>query len=72
MLYDQYGRPVGYVSTIWLANELFYFLDVDSNIRIKNGKIQLLNETDNKWYTLKCRSIEGIANLYLPDVGESS
>lgn len=72
MLYDQFERPIGYVSTIWLKNETFYFLDNDSNVRIKNGKLQLKNETDGKWYTLNCRSIEGIANLYLSDNGETS
>lgn len=71
MLYDQYGRPVGYVSTIWLANEIFYFLDENTNFRIKNGRRQIKNETDGLWYTLRCRSVEGLPNLFLDDVGEA-
>jgi len=72
MLYDQFERPIGYVSTIWLANETLCFLDNDSNVRIKYGVIQLKNETDGKWYSLKCRNIEGIPNTFLDDVGETN
>lgn len=72
MLYDQYNRPIGCHSPIFLPDETVYFLDNDTNIRIKRGKFQLYNETNGKWYTLRCRSIEGIPNLFLNDIGDST
>lgn len=72
MLYDQFGFKVGYASATWLAGQTMRFLDTGSNIRVKYGILQVYNETDGKWYPLKCRSIEGIPNLYLGDIGETS
>lgn len=72
MLYDQFERPIGYVSTIWLAGETFYFLDADSNIRIKNGKLQLKDDVEGKWFNLLIQTDQGIRTIVLSDTGESS
>lgn len=70
MLYDQFERPIGYVSTIWLAGEIFYFLDAGSDFRIKYGRMQLKAE-NGLWYTLHIQTDQGIRTIVLSDNGEN-
>lgn len=71
MLYDEHGLKVGYASPIWPAGLTLYFLDSSSTIRVKNGILQLKNETDGLWYSLLIQVDQGIRNLVLSDIGEA-
>ena len=49
-----------------------YFADAGSNIRIKNGKLQIRNDQDQSWYSLGCKNIDGdVPNFYVIEPGVS-
>lgn len=59
-------------STFITSNITIYFMDSSSNLRIKNGKLQIRNDQDQAWYSLGCKNIDGdVPNFYVMGAGES-
>jgi hypothetical protein len=50
---------------------IIYFMDAGSNMRIKDGKIQIRNDTDQAWYYIGCVNVNGVPTNYCSDTGES-
>lgn len=79
-LYDNFGREVVAYSLDFSLSDLRYIRKdtsdsftgdltcsfVNSNIRIKNGKLQIQNEDSLLWHNLRCKNIDGNAT-YFPD-----
>ena len=40
-----------------------------TNIRVNT--LEILNETDGFYYTIRCKNIDGVATLYLSDTGSA-
>lgn len=86
MLFDSYGRMVVIMTLDFSLSDTRYVRrDIDdsltknydwsgvagSTFRIKNGKIQIKNDTDGLWYTSGIKTIDGIPTEYLSDTGEA-
>lgn len=49
-----------------------YFMDAGSNLRIKNGKLQIRNDHDQSWFSLGCKNIDNnIPDFYVIEPGVS-
>lgn len=84
-LYDEYGREVFAESMDFTVSDSrylrkdtsdisvapLYTFDISgSTFRIKNGKIQVKNDTNGLWYYVGCQTIDNIPTFYLSDTGE--
>lgn len=59
-------------STFVMSGITIYFMDSYSNFRIKNGKMQIRNDQDQKWYSIGCKNIDGtVPDFYVIEPGES-
>ena len=76
MLYDPFGRPCHNteVSGTISANIIGITFAGASHIRIKNGRLQLKNDTDNLWYYVYLQNDPGSGQpVFSPaDTGEIS
>lgn len=57
-------------STQMSAGLTIYFMDGGANIRIKNGKLQIKNDSTGYWHDLGCKDVAGVASTYVSDTGE--
>ena len=53
-------------NTLMESGLTIYFMDAGSNLRIKNGKLQIRNDTRLGWHSIGVRdTVDGIENFYL-------